>query len=102
MTNQNPAPLPGQPAHVFEAEAICVTSGANHGDPLGAPEACLQGDVYQLSRNAVPARLVLATGGAGQSVAAGSQIGAPGDAVALGCAPRADGARRRHRRYPDH
>ncbi len=83
MTNQNPAPLPGQPAHVFEAEAICVTSGANHGDPLGAPEACLQGDVYQLSRNAVPARLVLATGGAGQSVAAGSQIGAPGDAVAL-------------------
>lgn len=85
MTAPSAAPLPGQAAHVFEAAAITVTSGANHGDPLGAPADCVAGDVYQLDRAALPLRLILTsgTGDARQSVAAGSGIGAPGDPVAL-------------------
>jgi hypothetical protein len=85
MTAEPAAPLPGQAAHVFAAEAVRVTSGANHGDPLGPAEAAVAGDVYQLDRRAAPLRLVLAggLGDAGQQVAAGSALGAPGEAVAL-------------------
>ena len=83
MTDQRAAPVPGQAAHVFDADAIVVTSGANHGDALGLAENALPGDVYQLARGARAERLVLATDTAGQVVAAGSDIGAPGDAVAL-------------------
>lgn len=85
MTAPSIAHLPGQAAHVFAAEAIRVTSGANHGDPLDLPAACQPGDIYQLDRAAAALRLLLANvaGDAGQSVASGSQIGAPGDAVEL-------------------
>jgi len=83
MTDQRAAPVPGQAAHVFDADAIVVTSGANHGDALGLADTALPGDIYQLERGAQAARLVLATDTAGQVVAAGSDIGAPGDAVAL-------------------
>jgi hypothetical protein len=80
------ANLSGQAAHVFEAEAIWVTSGANQGDPIGAAEDCEPGDIYQLDRGAVPLRLMLTAGAAAsdaQTVAAGSQIGAAGDRVSL-------------------
>jgi len=85
VTAPSIAHLPGQAAHVFAAEAIRVTSGANHGDPLDLPAACQPGDIYQLDRAAAALRLLLANvaGDAGQSVASGSQIGAPGDAVEL-------------------
>lgn len=83
MTDQSAAPLPGQAAHVFDAGAIKVTSGANHGDALGLAEASLPGDVYQLERGARALRLVLATDNGEQLVAEGSEIGAPGDAVTL-------------------
>ncbi|OWY17249.1 hypothetical protein B6V73_06085 [Thioclava sp. JM3] len=74
---------PSQIVHVFEAEDIWVTSGANQGDALGLAEECEPGDIYQLHRAAKPRRLVLAQQGAAPTVAEGSEIGAPGDALEL-------------------
>ena len=74
---------PSQIVHVFEAEDIWVTSGANQGDALGLAEDCEPGDIYQLHRAAKPRRLVLAQQGAAPTVAEGSEIGAPGDALEL-------------------
>ncbi|MDP2738410.1 MAG: Hint domain-containing protein [Pseudorhodobacter sp.] len=86
MPDTNTPPFPVQVAHVFEAEAVWVTSGANHGDPLDLAPACEPGDIYQLDRRAVPLRLLLHTGSessAGQLIAAGSEIGAGGEHIRL-------------------
>ncbi len=83
------APLPAKATHVFEADAVWVTSGANQGDPLDLASACEPGDIYQLDREAQSLRLMLQTesqGSAGsncQTIAPGSQIGHPGDRIRL-------------------
>ena len=77
-----PANLPKRSVQVFEADLIWVTSGANQGDGLDLAPACEPGDIYQLDREAVAHRLVLAEG-AGQRIGAGSDIGTPGEAITL-------------------
>ena len=85
MSQQKPQPGPAERAvHVFGARAIRVTSGANHGDPLGPADSCEPGDIYQLDREAAPLRLVLWPAPDGrQTIAAGSETGRAGDRVDL-------------------
>ncbi len=74
---------PGQVVQVFLADDIYVAQGANVGDSLQAPQVPCLGDVYELEPDARPVRLVLApSGDGGLTLAAGSERGAPGDAVA--------------------
>mgnify|MGYP001765815774 CR=1 FL=1 len=78
------SPLHAQAVHVFDADLIWVTSGANQGDGLGPAENCEAGDVYQLDAEAETLRILLATGADGaQTIAPGSEIGLPGDRVSL-------------------
>lgn len=79
-------PLPAHMAHAYEAEALRVVSGANLGDPLAVAALCEPGDIYRLSSGAVPRKLMLRPEGsdpASLCIAEGSEIGTPGDAVAL-------------------
>lgn len=76
--------VPPQAVHVFDADLIWVTSGANQGDGLDLAALCEPGDVYQLDREAKPLRMLLDPAvAAGQRIAAGSEVGAPGDAISL-------------------
>lgn len=73
---------------VFAAEDLFVTSGANLGDGLTEPETLAPGDIYELDPDAQPLRLALAEPRPGpmarqQLVAAGSEVGEPGDPVVL-------------------
>jgi hypothetical protein len=79
-------PLPPYAAHVYPAEALWVVTGANQGDPIGAPVDVEPGDVYRLDPSLSPIRLMLAAGGdaaAAQRIAPGSAIGQAGDTVTL-------------------
>lgn len=79
-------PLPGKTTHVYHADAIWVTSGANQGDALAPAGDCEPGDIYQLDREAQSLRLVLHTLAperGGQTIAPGSQIGTPGEGISL-------------------
>lgn len=76
-------PPPSGPAHaaaVHPAAALVVDSGANAGDALPAPAESVPGDYYRL-RAGPPRQLRLILGEA--RVAEGSEVGAPGDPVAL-------------------
>ncbi len=75
---------PGYACQVFAAEDIYVAQGANQGDGLTGPDEVCAGDIYALSHQARPLRLVLRKpeGGA-QSVAEGSEVGQPGTSVLL-------------------
>lgn len=75
--------LPGHVCQVFPAEAIYVIHGVNAGDDLGPPDALCEGDIYALDERASPLRLVLSHGLTGEAVAAGSQIGTPGERLRL-------------------
>lgn len=77
--------LPGHAVQLFHAEDIFVSHGVNQGDGLQAPDALCNGDVYELDRAARPLRLVIAHAGpeGGQRVGSGSQVGQPGEALAL-------------------
>ncbi len=80
------AALPGLAAQVFPAGDLRVVAGANQGDGVEAPDLCEPGDIYRLHRGARPLRLMLrpVTGeGQAQTVAEGSEIGAPGEHVSL-------------------
>lgn len=75
------------PAHavpVHPAAALAVDSGANAGDALPAPAESVCGDYYRLAPEAAPRLLRLRLGEADAGrVAEGSEVGAPGDPVAL-------------------
>lgn len=78
---------PAATCQVFPAVAFRVTSGANLHDPVApAGEVCL-GDTYQIAPDASPLRLAVAhatsSDGIRQPIAAGSEIGRPGDAVRI-------------------
>ena len=74
----------GYVLQLYPAAGLRVTSGANLGDPVGPPEDLCDGDVYQLSRDALALSLRL-THPEGKTaapvVAPGSQVGARGDTV---------------------
>lgn len=79
-------PLPASRTHAYDARAIRVVLGANLDDPIGAAEDCEPGDIYRLDPQAPLLRLLLrpaGEGAAGQRIAEGSEIGAPGDTVTL-------------------
>lgn len=75
--------------HVFAADDLFVSAGANHGDGLGERETLCAGDIYELDSSARLLPLALARPGVSrtaarwQKIAAGSPIGAPGDPVVL-------------------
>lgn len=77
--------LPPQTVHVFDADLIWVTSGANQGDAIDVPAHSIAGDVYQLERGATPLRLLLeAESGEGcQRIAPGSEVGTPGNTITV-------------------
>jgi hypothetical protein len=83
MPDDTPAPLPGQACRVFPADAIYVAHGVNYGDALAGPEEVCPGDIYRLDPAVEPLRLVVSHTASRQQVAAGSQIGRPGDEVTL-------------------
>ncbi|MCX7890095.1 MAG: Hint domain-containing protein [Rhodobacteraceae bacterium] len=86
MTDATPAP-PAHAAHVYPAAQFRVAGGANQGDPAGAAEDCVLGDVYHLDAAARPLRLMLRPDGHGAGgrpvIAPGTQIGRPGQRVVL-------------------
>lgn len=77
--------LPGHACHIFRADDFYVASGANLNDPLSSPDEVCPGDIYHLSPQASPLRLMLEVGPKHQTqtVAAGSEIGSQGDPVRL-------------------
>ncbi|MFZ5710559.1 MAG: Hint domain-containing protein [Pseudomonadota bacterium] len=78
--------LPSYAAHVYEADAFWVISGANQGDAIAEAGRCEPGDVYRLDPSAHPIRLRLqgpTADGDLQRIAEGSQIGRPGDGIRL-------------------
>lgn len=88
MAQPRPPTRPEGPAllaQVHPAAALGVDSGANAGDPLPAPADSVAGDYYRLAEGARPLALRLdldSAAGAGR-VAPGSDVGAPGDPVAV-------------------
>ena len=79
-----PQQLPEITAHVFAGAAFRVVSGANVGDPLHDAAMVEPGDVYRLSGQAAPERLVMTRHPDGtQSVAVRSAVGLPGERVTL-------------------
>ncbi len=74
---------PTQTCQVFAAGAFRVSAGVNRGEPLDLPDGVCAGDIYVLVPAARPRRLALHRDGAGQTVAPGSEVGAPGAAVEL-------------------
>ncbi|WP_444455431.1 Hint domain-containing protein [Rhodobacter capsulatus] len=76
--------LPPQVVHVYDADLIWVTSGANQGDGLDLAGLCQPGDIYQMEREARALRLLIASDPeTGQSICAGSELGTAGDRIAL-------------------
>ncbi len=78
--------LPAHAAHAYPAHALRVASGANLGDPIAEAGLVEPGDVYRLDRAAPSLRLMLAPvegDRQAQRLAEGSEIGRPGDRIAL-------------------
>ncbi len=81
-----PPPLPAHTAHVYDAGALRVTSGANLGDAIAEADFCEPGDVYRLAPDAPALRLMLRPAAGdlrSQEIAEGSEIGQPGDRIEL-------------------
>ncbi len=74
---------PAQTCQVFAAQDIFVAHGVNAGDGLLPPDEVCPGDLYELDPGAGPIRLALKLTGSGQCIAAGSEVGGPGDRVRL-------------------
>ncbi len=82
------APEPAHVVQVFDAGDIYVTHGVNRGDGLAELDELCAGDVYELDPDARPLTLALAPPREGpaarqQVIAAGSEVGRPGDPVML-------------------
>lgn len=84
MTDR-PAPLPAQAAHAYPVHALSVASGANLGDPIGPADVVEPGDIYRLTGQAVPLRLMLRPVADGRApvLAEGTAIGRAGDRITL-------------------
>ena len=66
---------------VLPAEALSVETGALMGDPIGAVDEVVAGDVFALDAHAPETELVIARAGPHTVVGAGSSLGRPGEAV---------------------
>lgn len=80
-------PFPPLICRVFNAADIRAILGANAGDPVGGADVVSPGDIYALRGGAATHLLALcptgsAPGGA-QHLAKGTEIGQPGDAIAI-------------------
>lgn len=89
-------PAPPQSCAVFAADDLYVRQGVAQGEGLGRPEDVVPGDIYWLDPDARPRRLRFLREARGQRVAAGSEVGTPGDLVAVAAryrllAPGGDG-----------
>ncbi|APX90639.1 hypothetical protein BV394_13690 [Brevirhabdus pacifica] len=91
MTTPSPTGSDAQSCQVYRAADFAVTLGANMGHPACAFDELNPGDIYRLVPGAAPLTLVHAgpgadeasIEGAGQTIAPGSEVGAPGDALLL-------------------
>ena len=70
---------------VYRAEQFFVLSGVNSGEPLGFASELVLDDVYELEKDAAPARLVLANDGQHLRVTAESELGTLGGHVVIDC-----------------
>ena len=76
--------LPGHACQLFSATDLFVSSGANQGDEMSGPDRVVLGDVYELDPTARPLRLLASQpDGLIQHVAPGSEVGQPGQTIAL-------------------
>jgi hypothetical protein len=81
-----PADRPPLQLPVYEAPQFTVVEGTNLGDPLGFADELLPDDVYELSKEARPARLAVdPSDGTAFAVAQGSGVGRPGAPLHLDC-----------------
>jgi hypothetical protein len=77
-------PTPGHACQIFRADDIYVTYGANQGDGVQGPQDVDAGDIYHLDREAQALRLVVSQPDPqGQHVEPGSEVGRPGQPIAL-------------------
>jgi len=68
----------------YPAEALRALFGANEGDQIGVGDAAVPGDTYRLARGTEPERLAICDGpSGGQVVADRSEVGAPGQDLAI-------------------
>ncbi|QXT39158.1 Hint domain-containing protein [Gymnodinialimonas ceratoperidinii] len=69
----------------YPSQALRVSSGANMGDGIGLEDDALPGDIYKLATGAEAARLAISDSGEGGQpcVAETSDVGTPGDALAI-------------------
>jgi hypothetical protein len=66
---------------VFDAQDIFVSEGVNTGDVLETPNAVCLGDIYELDSSARPLRLMTQGSGRSLCIAAGSDVGQPGNTL---------------------
>lgn len=69
----------------YPSRALRVISGANMGDGMGLEDDALPGDIYRLASGHRTERLAISDAGVGGQpcVADGSEVGAPGEALAI-------------------
>lgn len=69
----------------YPSQALRVISGANIGDGIGLEDDALPGDIYRLATGHATQRLAISDAGEGGQpcVADGSEVGTPGDALAI-------------------
>ncbi|GAB5449086.1 Hint domain-containing protein [Gymnodinialimonas sp.] len=69
----------------YPSRALRVVSGANIGDGIGLEDDALPGDIYRLATGHGTRRLAISDAGEGGQpcVADGSEVGAPGEALAI-------------------
>lgn len=80
--------MPRHPAlfrfDTYPASALRAVAGANEGDPIGAGDAAVPGDMYRLRSGSAPERLAVSDDpAAGACVADGSAVGAAGTGIAI-------------------
>lgn len=79
-----PARPPQFSFDTFPVRDLTVATGANEGDAIGLMKDVVPGDYYRLARTAAPRKLAIRDGSdGGQEVADGSEVGYPGDTLAL-------------------
>jgi hypothetical protein len=68
----------------YPAAQLRALTGANEGDAIGLDDGAIPGDTYRLARDAEARRLTICDGpGGGPVVATGTEVGRPGEALAI-------------------
>ncbi|MEP4197340.1 MAG: Hint domain-containing protein [Aliishimia sp.] len=77
------AKTPAQSVPVYSGELLCVSDGANMGDPVNFAEDMILDDIYRLIQSPVSQRLSLCSNGVHFTVSQGTQTGTPGATVCV-------------------